>query len=162
MVDLDRKRKFCQFMVSSNPGDHFHTLGIRFTHVEQGKVRAELAYSDDIIGDPKTGIIHGGTITALLDTSCGFAAMASLDHIAVCPTIDLRVDYMKPAQPRKPVYAEAEAYKITRHVIFCRSVAYQDDINNPIAYCVGNFSRMAPEVAAQMAKQIDPLLDIME
>lgn len=162
MVDLEDLRKVCRLMTTANPGDHFHALGLRFTRVEKDKIQAELPYSQDIVGNPVTGVIHGGALTALLDTCCGFAAVAALDELALCPTMDLRIDYMGQAESGKPVLAEAEAYRVTRHVIFCRGVAFQEDRERPIAHCVANFSRLDPEVAAEMRRQFAPILDSME
>ncbi len=162
MADLDKIRKLCKLMINANPGDHFSTLGLRFVRIEQGKTVAELPYSEGIVGNPETGVIHGGALTALLDSSCGFAAVAALDELSLCPTMDLRVDYMRPAEPHKPVYAMAEAYRVTRQVVFCKGVAYQDDIDKPVALCVANFTRLDPEISAEMAKMIEPFLDGME
>lgn len=87
----------------------------------------ELPYSDRIIGNPDTGVIHGGAITTLMDTASGSVMICGLDEFELCPTLDLRVDYMRPAEPpRKPVYARAETYKITRNIIFTRCEAYQE------------------------------------
>jgi len=162
MADIEKLRKLCKLMVSANPGDHFHALDMRFTRLEEGKVLAELPYSESIVGNPETGVIHGGALTALLDTCSGFAAISALDDLAICPTMDLRVDYMRAAEPHKPVFASAEAYRVTRQVVFCRGVAYQDDINNPVAHCVANFIRLDPEVSAKMTQMIEPFLEGIE
>jgi len=60
MADIEKLRKLCKLMVSANPGDHFHALDMRFTRLEEGKVLAELPYSESIVGNPETGVIHGG------------------------------------------------------------------------------------------------------
>jgi len=158
MVDLEVLRKLCRLMTTANSGDHFHALGLRFTRIEKDRIQAELPYSEDIVGNPATGVIHGGALTALLDTCCGFAAVVALDELALCPTMDLRIDYMGQAQPGKSVFAEAEAYRVSRHVIFCRGVAFQEDRDRPIAHCVANFSRLDPQVAAEMRRQFAPIL----
>ena len=70
--------------------------------------------------------------------------ICGLDEFELCPTLDLRVDYMRPAEPRKPVYARAETYKITRNIIFTRCEAYQE-WGETIANCVGTFMRIGKE-----------------
>ena len=150
MSDFQHIRQLCETMVNANPDDHFHALGLQFTLIEKGKTRVVLPYSEAIVGNPETGVIHGGALTALLDTACGFAAMTALDRLGLCPTIDLRIDYMGPAKPGLPVYAQAEAYRVTKQVIFCRGIAYQDDKDRPVAHCVANFTRLDPEVSQQM------------
>ncbi|MFT6916531.1 MAG: hypothetical protein ACJAWL_002871 [Motiliproteus sp.] len=156
---LDKIRQLCQLMFTANPGDHFHALGIAFTDIQQGKIKSQLPYRHAIVGNPENGLIHGGALTALLDTSCGFAAVTALEQLTLCPTLDLRIDYMRPAKPGLTIYAEAEAYRVTANVIFCRGLAYQEDKNNPIAYCTANFTRMDAEVERTMSAQLEQLLE---
>ena len=122
---------------------HGCTLGLSLEEVSDEGILVKLPYSEAIIGNPETGVIHGGAITTLMDQSCGMAAAQALaPEFDITPTIDLRIDYMKPAEPRKDVFAFVSAYRKTRHVLFTRGVAFQDDIDDPIAHCVANFMRM--------------------
>lgn len=155
---IDKVRALCQMMISANPGDHFHALGLWFRQVERGEVVAELPYSEGVIGNPENGVVHSGPITTLLDSCCGLAAVAALDELTLCPTMDLRMDYMRPAKPGLPVQAKAEAYRVSSSVIFCRGSAYQEDVREPIAHCVANFIRMDAQVAGVMSARLDPLL----
>ncbi|MGH1373504.1 MAG: PaaI family thioesterase [Cellvibrionaceae bacterium] len=143
-VDLDDVRKLCELMVRANKDDHFHALGIEVTDIERKKVTMRLDYNEDLIGNPETGVIHGGAITALLDSCCGFAASTALEQLGLTPTIDLRIDYMGPAEPNKPIYGVGEVYRTTKHVIFTRGIAHQGDPERPIAQAVGNFVSMEP------------------
>ena len=54
-------------------------------------------------------------------------------------TLDLRIDYAKPAASGQPVIAEAECYRITRSVAFTRAIAHQGDLKDPIAAAAGTF-----------------------
>jgi len=54
-------------------------------------------------------------------------------------TLDLRIDYMKPARPHEDVFAYAECYKMTRQIAFVRGVAYQDSEDNPVANAAATF-----------------------
>ncbi|WP_372964000.1 PaaI family thioesterase [Marinobacter sp.] len=121
-------------------------LGLTAKEVGSGYLIMELPYSDKIIGNPDTGVIHGGAITTLMDTASGSVMICALDEFELCPTLDLRVDYMRPAAPRKPVYARAEAYKITRNIIFTRCEAYQEG-GETIANCVGTFMRIGKDAS---------------
>lgn len=141
-VDLEEVRKMCELLMVVNQGDHFHALGIKVTDIQRGSVTMEIGYSEEIVGNPETGVIHGGVITALLDSCCGFSASTVLDELALTPTIDLRIDHLGAAEPHKPVYAVGEVYRLSRYVIFTRAIAHQGDKNRPIAQAVGNFSRM--------------------
>jgi hypothetical protein len=55
-----------------------------------------------------------------------------LPEFEVCPTLDLRIDYMHAAEPNKDVYGFAQCYRVTTDVIFTRGFAYQDDPSNPL------------------------------
>ncbi|CAA0109233.1 Uncharacterised protein [Zhongshania aliphaticivorans] len=141
-LDFEELHCFVDSVLTGNEGDHFTTLGIRSEFVSRHKVGMSMPYSEVLIGDPDTGVIHGGAITALLDTCCGFAAATALDDLGMTPTIDLRVDYMRAATPGHTVYADAEVYRITESVIFTRAVAHHGDAEEPIASAVANFFRM--------------------
>lgn len=122
---------------------HSMVLGMTIEEIRQDGLVVRLPYSEKIIGNPDTGVIHGGAITSLMDQSCGLAvAQAIAPKFDITPTIDLRIDYMKPAEPGRDVFAFVTAYHKTKSVVFTRGVAYQDDRDDPIAHCVGNFMRM--------------------
>lgn len=92
-----------------------------------------IPYDPKLIGDPQTGVMHGGAITALLDTCCGTAVMMSSKKPSSTATLDLRINYMKPATPEKSVYAHAHCYRATRSIGFVRAIAYHEDRDDPIA-----------------------------
>jgi uncharacterized protein (TIGR00369 family) len=118
---------------------HCKVLGITVQDVGTGTLTLVLPYSESIIGNPETRVIHGGALTTLMDTACGFAAISAIESAAIAPTLDLRIDYMRPAEPDKSVYGHAEVYRITRNVLFARGVAYQDSIDKPVAHCTATF-----------------------
>jgi uncharacterized protein (TIGR00369 family) len=98
-----------------------------------------LPYREDLIGNPETGVIHGGAITALLDAACGLAVVLRQGNPSRVATLDLRIDYLKPATPPKGVRARAECYKLTRNVAFVRASAYHEDPKDPVASAAGAF-----------------------
>ena len=70
--------------------------------------------------DPDTGVIHGGVLTAVLDNASGMAvprAQLSEAQRAIA-TLDLRIDYMRPAKPLEDLLVEAECYQLTRAIAF--------------------------------------------
>lgn len=142
-IRLDRVSRFVDTLKQAKE------LGLSVIEAREGSLTLRLPYSDRIIGNPDTGVIHGGAITTLMDTTSGSVILCALDEFELCPTLDLRVDYMRPAAPHKPVFARAETYKITRNIIFTRCEAYQkcDDGESieTIANCVGTFMRIGKE-----------------
>jgi uncharacterized protein (TIGR00369 family) len=114
-------------------------LGIKVVLIARAEAVFELPYADHLIGNPDTGVIHGGVITTLLDGISGCAVLAGLDKLEPLATLDLRIDYLKPATPNRSVFAKATCYHITKNVAFTRAVAYHDDESDAIAHSVGTF-----------------------
>ena len=105
-------------------------------------------WSEDLVGDPDTGVVHGGVITTLLDHTSGAAVMAALKEPIAIATLDLRIDYMRPATPRELITASVECLKVGRDIAFVRGVAYQGAKDDPIAIATGAFMLMRGTSAA--------------
>jgi uncharacterized protein (TIGR00369 family) len=118
---------------------HCREMGLRVDDVASGSARMVLAYRDDLIGNPETGVLHGAVVTTLMDTAAGLAAMASVPDGTPVATLDLRIDYLKPATPGEAVIGEAECYRVTSSVAFVRGVAHHGDATAPIANCAASF-----------------------
>jgi uncharacterized protein (TIGR00369 family) len=118
---------------------HNRALGIEPLAIGHGDARFELPYAEKLIGNPDTGVLHGGVITALLDATSGAAVFASLPRMQPIATLDLRIDYLRAAEVGHAVRCHATCYKLTRNVAFTRAVAYHEDEANPIASAVGTF-----------------------
>lgn len=121
---------------------HCQVLQMRVHHADAQGMTLILPYSTQIVGNPQTGAVHGGAITTLMDTTCGMATLCVLPEFEVCPTLDLRIDYMHPAEAGNDIFGHAYCYRVSRDVIFTRGVAYQDDPEQPIAQVVGTFMRL--------------------
>lgn len=133
---LERTQRFLALL------RHCQVLGMSVEHANSRGLTLRLPYSESIVSDSETGFIHGGAITTLMDTTCGISTVCVLPEFEICPTLDLRIDYMHSAEPGLDVLGFAECYRVTPTVIFTRGVAYQRDINEPIAHVVGAFMRM--------------------
>lgn len=136
---LDDEAKLKMTIAFSRVVPHNQALGIRVITVTSTEVLFELPYDPRLVGNPDTGTLHGGAITALLDGCSGAAVFAALTELVPIATLDLRIDYLKPAEPGKAVIASATCYKLTRNVAFTRAVAYQNDPSDVIAHSVGTF-----------------------
>jgi uncharacterized protein (TIGR00369 family) len=131
---------------------HNRALGLRFVDFAKGEAIIRLPFAEHLVGNPELGILHGGAITSLLDATCGAAVFLSLSEPMPIATLDLRIDYLKRALPRRDVMCKATCYKVTRHVAFVRGTAYHDDENDPVAAATGSFilqGRGGPVVGAQ-------------
>ncbi|AWZ03200.1 MAG: PaaI family thioesterase [Parvibaculaceae bacterium] len=114
-------------------------IGMEILDAKEGEAWMRVPYDDKLIGNPDTGVIHGGVITSALDNISGVAVQLSLPERMAIATLDLRIDYMKPATPKLDLTTHAHCYKVTRNIAFVRGTAYHDDISDPIATSVGAF-----------------------
>jgi len=117
----------------SGGSPHAVALGIEVVSVDKTGALMKVPYDTKLGGDPRTGVIAGGVVTALLDHCCGSAVHTQMTEYMMIATLDLRIDYMRAAEPGKAIFAKAHCYKITRSVAFVRAVAYDDNPDDPVA-----------------------------
>ena len=115
-------------------------LGFQVTSVERAKASAKVNWQEALVGDPETGVIAGGVITSLLDNLCGVAVAAALTEMRPLATLDLRIDYMRPATKGEDIIAEAECYHVTRSVAFCHAWAFHGDRSQMVATASATFA----------------------
>jgi acyl-coenzyme A thioesterase PaaI-like protein len=124
----------------------------------------------DLVGDPADGGLAGGVITTLLDQTCGMAVgwamhganpwTASGDgddpwaafraeprRFGTMATLDLRIDFVRPARAGCDVTARAVCYQIADNVAFVRGEAFEDDPADPIAAAQAAFMLAEPASA---------------
>jgi uncharacterized protein (TIGR00369 family) len=90
-------------------------LGLSLTKLEQGFARMELPFREELIGDPDRPALHGGVMSALLDTCGGAAVWSAAEAGDRVSTVDLRVDYLRPG-PLDDLVCEARVLRIGNRV----------------------------------------------
>ncbi|BDW98754.1 PaaI family thioesterase [Maricaulis maris] len=134
-------------IVTGSP--HAAALGLSLQSLTPGHAVMRARYDDSLIGDPEAGTLHGGVITALLDHACGMAAFAGFGAKDTPATLDLRIDYMRPAKPGLDVTAEASCLKSHGLVAFVRATAHDGDPDDPVAIAQAAFMITKASKAAQ-------------
>ena len=121
---------------------HTTALGITFEGLQGDRVRLRLPYREDLIGDPGSRVLAGGVVSTLLDHVGGMAVWVRLGEFRPIATLDLRVDYMRTADPDCDLLAEAHCYHLTRSVAFVRAQAFETDPDNPVAAAQAAYMRI--------------------
>ena len=123
---------------------HAQSLGMIVAEMAEGSATIIMPYDPRLIGDPATGVLHGGAISALMDTASGAAVMCHPSAPAATATLDLRIDYMRPATPGQAITARAICHHVTRTVAFVRVTATDADESRPVAMGTGTFTLERP------------------
>ncbi|RKH27118.1 PaaI family thioesterase [Corallococcus sicarius] len=121
---------------------HNHALGLRLVDVGATDATVVMPYADVLVGNPETGVVAGGAVTTLIDATCGTAVLTRMNAFALIATLDLRIDYLRPARPGLELTAHAECYKVTRLIAFVRALVHQGDPALPVASSQGTFMRV--------------------
>jgi len=116
-----------------------HISGLRLDRAAPAEAWTSLPYRPVFVGDTETGVLHGGVVTAMLDESCGMAVQLALDGSNAIATLDLRIDYQKPATPGLAIEAHALCTRVTRSIAFVRASAYQESEDDPVATATACF-----------------------
>ena len=138
MATENEKTKRARQFMEAIP--HCKALSMKLLEIGDGKATAMMPYDERLIGDPKTGVIHGGAVSTLMDSCCGAAVVSHPENAADTATIDLRIDYMRAAKPGDALTAVATCYHVTRTAAFVRAVALDSDKDNPVATATGAFT----------------------
>ena len=91
-------------------------LGMRVASIKKGFARIEIPFRPELIGDPLRPALHGGVVSTLADTAGGMAVWSGVDdERSRVSTIDLRIDYLRPAR-LETLVAEATVVRLGNRV----------------------------------------------
>lgn len=118
--------------------------GMRVTAAERGRGTMTMPARADWVGDPVRNVLHPGALTVLADSACGLAVMSALPQRLPIATLDLRMDWLRPASPGQDIHCEAHCYRLARSVAFVDAEVWQDDRSQPIAMARATFMLSTP------------------
>lgn len=124
---------------------HGHTgwLGIRYCDHGENWVELELPWREDLLGEPHSSVLASGPIVSLMDMASGMSIWQTKGVFIPIATLDLRVDYQRPARDKANVFGRVECYRTTRSAAFVRGVAHDGDPDDPVAHIAGVFMAIA-------------------
>jgi uncharacterized protein (TIGR00369 family) len=129
--------------LKSGAGGHGTHLGLSYHAHGPDWAEMALPYDLRLVGDVESGVIASGPILSMMDMATSMSVWLKLGGFRAHATLDLRVDYLRPATPGKTVFGRGECYRVTRSIAFIRGQAHDGDPGDPLAHVAGTF--MAPE-----------------
>lgn len=118
---------------------HGKALGLEYRDSGANWMELSLPWREELVGIPKTGVLASGAIVSLIDTASGGSVWMKLGRFKPIVTLDLRLDYLRPATRGETVIARCECVKLTRQIAFIRGVAHGGDPERPIAHSAATF-----------------------
>ncbi len=128
-----------QFFEMARMVGHGQALGLEFRDSGDDWIELALPWKEQLVGVPESGVLASGAIVSLLDTCGGASVWKAMDHFQPIVTIDLRLDYLRPALKGETVIARCMVDKMTRQIAFVSGIAHTGDENRPVARAVGTF-----------------------
>jgi uncharacterized protein (TIGR00369 family) len=118
---------------------HNGLMGMTYRAHGNDWVELELPYSEDLIGDPATGVMASGPVITLMDMATSISIWLKSGKFRPQATLDLRVDYLRPAEPGKTITGRGECYKLGKSIAFIRGEAHDGDPSRPLAHASGTY-----------------------
>jgi len=128
-----------ELFLRERTGGHGQRLGLSYHAHGADWVEFALPYDPALIGDPDSGVIASGPILSMMDVATSMAVWLKLNGFQPHATLDLRVDYLRPARPGRTVFGRGQCYRITRSIAFVRGQAHDGDPGDPLAHVAGTF-----------------------
>jgi uncharacterized protein (TIGR00369 family) len=139
--DLDRMHGFDPKLFTDFASQVGHGGALGISYVDHGADWVELGldYAEKLVGMVETGILASGPIISLMDMATSMAIWVKLGRFRHQATLDMRVDYLRPATPGRRIVGRGECYRVTKSVGFVRGVAHDGDAADPVAHVTGTF-----------------------
>lgn len=118
---------------------HNGLIGMRYAAHGDDWCELELPYRADLAGDAVTGILASGPIITMMDMATSLSIWLKGGKFRAQATLDLRVDYLRPATPGRSVVGRGECYKLTKSIAFIRGEAHDGDPARPLAHVAGTY-----------------------
>ena len=117
---------------SFNRQTSMQTLGAVLGSIEPGLVEIEMPFRADL--SQQHGFVHGGIVTAILDSACGYAAFSLNSPDTTVLTVEYKVNFVAPAKGDR-FMARGEVVRPGATVTVCKGdvLAYDGDEEKLVA-----------------------------
>lgn len=138
-MEFDPATMALEAMQTRTFGGHGGRLNIRFHARSREWIELALPFSPELVGDEESGVIASGPIIAMMDIATSLAVWNQTRSFAPHATLDLRIDYLRPARPGQTVIGRGECLRVARSISFTRGIAHDGDLDDPIAHVAATF-----------------------
>ena len=92
------------------------SIGAEMVSVEPGATEIHLRFHQDVT--QQHGYVHGGVVTTIMDTACGYAAMSLVPADMEVLTVEFKANFVNPARGELFI-ARGRVKKAGRTLIVC-------------------------------------------
>ena len=128
-----------RFISAMARSGHNGLVGLEYSAHGDNWCQLALPWREDLVGDTATGIVASGPIITMMDMATSISIWLKSGIFRPQATLDLRVDYLRAAEPGKTVVGRGECYKVTRSIAFIRGEAHDGDPARPLAHVAGTY-----------------------
>jgi uncharacterized protein (TIGR00369 family) len=143
----DTRRAWVEAFIQGIP--YARASGMHITEVGPGRAGLALPARPTWTGDTQRQLIHPGCLSVLADTACGVAVGMAMETIEPFATLDLRMDYLRPAVAEQELVCKAECHRLSRSVAFVRGELFQPGQSEPVATVNATFMRATANTRRQ-------------
>ena len=116
-------------------------MNLKVDDASRAGVTIRMPFNPDFCIDEDATLLHGGVLTALLDSAFGLANYMTIDDVQTMATLDLRVEYLRPARSRAcTMRARARSAPMRGN-----SLAISGPSNSPVSAARNGMKRFLPE-----------------
>ncbi|MEN8821358.1 MAG: PaaI family thioesterase [Abyssibacter sp.] len=119
---------------------HSRDLGMQVLTMEADQVRMRLVPGPDLHADDAADELCSSVLFSLVDSACGLAVFAAIQELTPIATLDLRMDYLRPAGRERALMASARCHHWSDDVAFVRCQVFSEGLDGPVA--IGNATFM--------------------
>lgn len=132
---------------------HSRDLGMEVVAVETNQVRMRLPPQPWLLGDDDAEEICNSVLYSLADSAAGLAVFAATRTLATIATLDLRMDYLRPAPNGQALLAIANCIHLTDELALIHCEICSESEAKTVATGHATFMRNTP---GQRFKPVNP------